>query len=227
MLRKLFKLIFQLVAAAIFLFLGIAAVIIFNGLNDEGQKADCALVAGHEEYVHGQSDAQLDLVVKLYNDGAFPYVIIIGTKWKEIGSNGETMVQYLERHGLPATAIIDNSVEDTARAAAVRVEAIMKSHGFQSVMVVADYYRLTRLKLALNHEGVANVEKSHVGKLQREDALKIGREVAALCDYVGHVYLLPAAEKAKEEAQVGMDKASTEAEKAKDKVNKSLDNMAK
>jgi creatinine amidohydrolase/Fe(II)-dependent formamide hydrolase-like protein len=57
--------------------------------------------------------------------------------------------------------------------------------------------------------------------------LKIGREVVTLYDYLGKVYFLPAAEQVKKEAQVGMDKASADAEKATQKVSKSLDNLAK
>ena len=103
----------------------------------------------------------------------------------------------------------------------------MKSHRFQSVMVVTDYYHMTRTKLALLHEGITEIGKAHVGKLRKEDAWKIGREVVALYDYIGKIYLLPAAKKVKKEALVGVDKAKADAEKTKEKVDKSLDSMAK
>ena len=138
------------------------------------------------------------------------------------------MAEYLEAHGLPSSAIITyNQGEESTQETARIVAEIMKSHQFQSVMIISDYYRITRTKLALTHEGITNIEKAHVGKLQKEDAMKIGREVVALYDYIGKIYLLPAAEKAREEAQVGMDKAKSDAEQAKEKVDKNLDNMAK
>jgi hypothetical protein len=74
---------------------------------------------------------------------------------------------------------------------------------------------------------VAETEKAHVGKFQKEDAWNIGREVVALYDYVGTVYLLPAALKAKDEAKVGLENASADAEKAKAKMGKSLNNLDK
>jgi uncharacterized SAM-binding protein YcdF (DUF218 family) len=226
--RRLFNLIFQLLAVALVVFLLTAVWIVFDGLSDWGEKADVALVTGHTEVVQGTSDPLLDRVVQLYKDGEFPDVIIIGTKWVEIGSeNAVTMAKYLEAHGIPSSAIIDDSVVDTVPETASRVAATMKEHGFQSVMVVADYYRITRIKLALTHEGILELEKAHVGKLQKEDALKIGREEVALYEYIGKVYLLPAAEKVKKEAQVGMSKASIDGEKAKEKMDKSLDNLAK
>jgi uncharacterized SAM-binding protein YcdF (DUF218 family) len=226
--RRLFKLIFQLLAAAIFLFLCVAAAIVFDGLNDAGQKADCALVTGHIESSAGHAaQPSLDYAAKLYNDRVFP-VIIVAVTWKP-GTNDEeeAMSKYLESHGVPADAIILVRRSETTPELTHNVAEMMKARMFQSVMIVTDYYRVSRVKLALSHEGVGDIEKAHVGKLEKEDVLKIGREVVALCDYVGHIYLLPAAEKAREEAKVGMDKASVEAEKAKEKVDKSLDNLAK
>jgi uncharacterized SAM-binding protein YcdF (DUF218 family) len=226
--RRLFKLIFQLIAAAIFLFLCIAAVIVFDGLNDQGQKADCALVTGQLESPWGKAaQPALDRTVKLYNDGEFPVIIVAATRIDGAVNEPDAMAKYLESHGVPANAIFVLHHGGTTAETAQAVATLMKSRMFQSVMIVTDYYSMTRIKLALTHEGVEDVEKAHVGMLQKEDALKIGEAVASLCDYVGHVYLLPAAEKAKEEAQVGLDKASVDAQQAKDKVNKSLDNMAK
>jgi len=226
--RRLFKLIFQLIAAAIFLFLCVAAWIVFDGLNDSGQKADCALVTGHIDSASGHvAQPALDYAAKLYNDRVFPVIIIAATSKPGTNDDEEAMAKYLKSHGVPADAIILVRRSETTPELTHNVVAIMKSLQFQSVMIVADYFRVTRIKLALSHEGVGDIEKAHVGKLEREDVLKIGHEVVALCDYVGHVYLLPAAEKAKEEAKVGMDKASVEAQKAKEKVDKSLDSLAK
>jgi hypothetical protein len=104
---------------------------------------------------------------------------------------------------------------------------MIKAHGFTSVMIVADYYDVARLKLALEHEGIKDVQKVHVGSVRKEDTVKIANSVVALYGYIGHVYLLPEALQVKKEAQVGVDKASVDAEKAKDKVNKDLDSLAK
>jgi uncharacterized SAM-binding protein YcdF (DUF218 family) len=226
--RRLFKLIFQLVAAALFIFLCTVAWILFDGLTDLGEKADVALVIGHSEYSQGKAEQpRLDRVVKLYNDGEFPFIIVSGGTSRSTSDEPAAIAKYLESQGVPANVIIQEHRGVTTAETARFVAEIMKSHQFDSVMVITDYYHVTRTKLALSHEGVAQIQKAHVGKLQKEDAWAIGREVVALYNYVGRVYLLPAAEKAKEEAQVGLDKAKVDAEKAKEKVDKSLDNMAK
>jgi hypothetical protein len=103
----------------------------------------------------------------------------------------------------------------------------MKKHGFGSVMIVTNYYRMTRMKLALEHAGVTDIKKSHLGSVRLHDSWAIAREVFALYAYVGKTFILPAAEKIKEEASSEADKASVEAEKAKDSVNKKLDSLPK
>lgn len=229
--RRLFSIIFQLVAAAIFFFLCTAAWIIFDGLNDSTEKADVGLVTGHEETppgMHGLvAPGKLDRAIQLYNDGDFPFIVVSGSALYSGYDSSKAMAEYLVSKGIPAGAIIEGPEKGSTQETAREIAKIMKSHQFRSVMIVSDYYRMTRTKLALVHAGITEVGKAHVGKLRKEDAWKIGREVVALYDYVGKVYLFPAAEMIKKEAQVGMDKASVDAEKARDSVSKGLDNMTK
>jgi hypothetical protein len=214
--------------AIIFLFICSAAAMVFDGLNDEGDKADVALVTASSASGRGGANPVLDRVVEMHRTGEISSVIVIGSPWKMTGDEDASgMVKYLESHGVPPGNIIHSdhggTMQETSRLAA----EFVKLHGFTTVMIVADYYDITRLKLALEHEGIKDVQKIHVGSVHKEDALKITRAVVALYDYVGKVYLLPEALQVKKEAQVGMDKASIDAQKAKDRVNNSLDNLAK
>jgi len=108
-----------------------------------------------------------------------------------------------------------------------KAAALLKEHDFNSVMIVTDYYHMTRTKLAFIHEGVTSLQKAHIGVLQQSDAEAIGRDVLALFGYVTQVYVLPELEKIKKEAVVGADKAKADVEGAKKKVDKSLDTMPK
>jgi uncharacterized SAM-binding protein YcdF (DUF218 family) len=241
--RKLFNVIFQLVAAALVIFLFTAVWIVFDGLTDLGQKADVALVTD----MNG-----LDRAIKLYNEDEFPFIIVSGSMvrlttvvndgtLRLTGSSTDDeaadMAKYLESHGVPSSAIIEdhlgeNTVETADNVAEIMkttrdVAEIVKSHRFQSVMVVTDYYCVTLTKLALHHEGVPEIQKAHVGKLRKADAWKIGREVVALYAYIGKFYLLPEVEKLKKEALAGLDRVKADAEKAREKVDKSLDSLSK
>jgi vancomycin permeability regulator SanA len=220
--RGFFKLIFQLFGAALIIFLFTAALVVVDGVTDLGEKADVALVVGHSQDNAGEH--LLDRMVKLFNDGDVQLVIVSGSA-PGIEEAPAGMAKYLVSHGIPSSAIIVDHKGNTDPAAAHDTAEIMKSHHFLSVMIVADYYRMTRMKLALKYEGITEVDKAHVGTFQKKDALEVGHEVVALYDYVAREYLLPAAEKVKEEAQVGMDKAKTDAAKAKARVNKGFDTL--
>jgi uncharacterized SAM-binding protein YcdF (DUF218 family) len=233
MIRGLFRLIFKLLVFALIVFALTAVVLVYDGSSDSGDKADVALVTGRVDPLQDKADLpRLDRAIELYHKGEFPVIIVSEPFSARSPETPGDMERYLQNHGVPASAIIQNRAkEDTELNAtgetARDVAAIMRVHGFKSVMVITDYYHVTRVKLALYHEGVENIEKAHVGKLDKTDVWNIGRDVVALYVYVGKVYLSPAAEKAKEEAQVGLEKAKVDAEAAKQKVDKSLDSMAK
>ena len=231
MLRRLFKLIFQLVALALVIFLLTAVWIVFDGLTDLGEKTDVGVVLGRSEHGQGASDplaeARLDRAIKLYDDSQFPIIVVVGSGGGGAYDQPGAMASYLEDHGISSSVIIEARAGidtlDTAR----QLAEIMKQRGFVSVMIVTDYYHVTRTKLALRHEGVSEIKQTHVGFLRKEDAAKIGREVVALYDYIGKLYLLPGAKKVEAEAEVGLEKAKVDAESAKKTVDQRIDSMAK
>jgi uncharacterized SAM-binding protein YcdF (DUF218 family) len=225
---RLFRFVFQLVFVAIVLFLFSAAAMIFDGLNDQGAKAEAALVVDAVVAAKGPN-AVLDRVVEMHRSGEVNSVVVISSKWLGEGQeNGaEGIAKYLEAHGIPSGDIIPSnyggSLQETAHSAA----AIVRTRNLESVMIVADYYDITRFKIALAHEGVKNVQTVHVGTVNKNDAEKIITSLVALYQYVGKVYLLPEAEEVKKEAETGLDKAKIEADHAKEKVDKGLDNLPK
>jgi len=233
--RKFFRFLFGLMTLALLIFVGTAVWISFDGLTDEGDHADVALVPGHAE---GQTDdawpllkTRLDRVVELYKLKQFPTIIVSGAP--NIGTYDETatMVKYLQSQGVPADKIIPDSSGDDGHEMALHVAAIMKSEGFPTLMIVSHYYQITRLKLALRLEGVTPILHAHAGALNKNDAYNIARDDVALCDYLTRYLIIPEAKKlwtkVSAETKVGKDKAAVEAKKMQDSVNKSLDNLAK
>jgi uncharacterized SAM-binding protein YcdF (DUF218 family) len=224
---RLIRFFFQLLLLAVAVVILTGVWIVFDGLHDTISTADVALITCRAPTAGGISQPDLDRVLQLYNQGAFRHVIISGSKLRSGRADPAATAKYLEQNGLSFDNVIvdtnGDSTLDTARATA----RIMKTRGFDAIMIVGDYYRMTRMKLALRHENVVDIQNAHVGSFQKEDVMNIGREIFALYEYIGKYYLLPGAEKIKEEAAVGADKAKVEAEKAKDSVDKKLDNMPK
>jgi uncharacterized SAM-binding protein YcdF (DUF218 family) len=213
-------------AVAALCFVGITVLlVIFDGLNDVGDSADAALVVGRDDGT--VDDAQLERAAKLYKDGEFHQIIVSSASEYPSFDAQAAMTKSLEEHHVPSSAIIEDSgAKDTAEMAH-DVAELMKDHNFTSVMIVSDYYRMTRIKLALLHAGVASIAKSHVGQASIGDAWPIAREVGALYSYFYHTFIAPTAEKVKQEATTEADKASKEAQKARDSVNNQLDKLPK
>lgn len=227
--RGFLRLIFQLIIAALIIFVLTGLWIICDGLSDLGEHADVALVCapGNQQENKSLMETRLNRAIELYNDNEFPCMVVSGVTERGHSDEAATMARYLETHGIPAKGIIEDHRGDNTQDTARNLAEIMKQRHFHSVMIVTDYFHITRTKLALRHEGISDIQKAHVGKLQQTDAFPIAREVVAFYVYLGRFYLLPEAEKAREEAKVGEEKIKTEAEKAKEKVDKSLNSMAK
>jgi hypothetical protein len=224
---RFFKLILQLVGSAVIIFMFTIGLVCMDGLIDQGEKADAALVLGGSQATRRGSDPMLDRVVKRYSNGDFVLIIVNDFVSRPTEDQGGLMVSYLEKHGVDPGAIVQLHSGDNVPVTARQVVSIMKNHQLQSVMLIADYYRITRMKIALYHEGISAIDKSHVGTFRQEDLVDVAHEVIALYDYVARAFVFPTAEKLKNEAQVEMDKAKADAAKTKDKAAHSLDTLPK
>jgi uncharacterized SAM-binding protein YcdF (DUF218 family) len=213
-------------AVVVVCFVAISVVfVIFDGLNDVGDRADTALVVQQSD--SAQTDALLGHAADLYKGGKFHHIIIAAAgSFPSFAAQAE-MTKYLEDHHVPSSAIIEDSGAADYAVMAHDVSGVMKRQAMSSVMIISDYYCMTRLKLALLHAGVSNVAKSHVGTAGLGDAWPIVCEVGALYQYIFRTYLMPAAEKFKDEASSAADKASQEAGKARNEVDKKLDSLPK
>jgi vancomycin permeability regulator SanA len=242
MIRGFFDLIFRLLSLLILIFIATAIWIVFDGLNDHGDRASVAVVPGTAILRDGLPGpilrARLDRAIELYQAGKFPLIIVSGAT--KLGGYDEpsVMANYLVEHEVPRTAIIQDKLGANTNDTGMDVAKIMATRRLQSAMIVSNYYHITRLKLALQHAGVHDVQQMHVGVVNKDDAFMLGREVVALYYYLGRFYLIPAAEKARSEAEVAgkeikkdaektSDKASQDADAAKKKVNDGLDSLKK
>jgi uncharacterized SAM-binding protein YcdF (DUF218 family) len=223
--RRLIGFLIKLVASALCFVAITVVLIIFDGLNDAGDSADVALVVGRDDGT--AADAALERAAKLYKDGEFRQIIVCAASSYPAFDEQAKMTKYLEEHQVPSSSIIEDSGAADTGEMAHDVAELMKDRGFGSVMIISDYYRMSRLKLALLHAGVTSIAKSHVGIASLQDAVPIVREVCALYTYLYRTFIVPTAEKVKQEAATEASKASEQAEKARDSVDKKLDSLPK
>jgi uncharacterized SAM-binding protein YcdF (DUF218 family) len=223
--RRLISLFIKLAVSALCFVAITVILIVLDGLNDVGENADVALVVGQEDAT--QANAELEHAAKLYKDGEFRQVIVSSAGAYPSFAGQAAMTKFLEEHHVPSSAIIEESGGTNTEEMAGNVAEILRNHGVASVMIISDYYRMTLLKMALLHAGVSNIAKSHVGTASFQDAVPITREVFALYSYLYRIFLLPTAEKVKQEAATEASKASAEAQKAKENVDQKLNALPK
>jgi vancomycin permeability regulator SanA len=222
--RRFIMFLVKLAVAALCFVAITVLLVIFDGLNDKGDSADVALVIGRDD---GNNDPQLERAGRLYKDGEFHHIIVCVPNSFPAFNAQAAMTRYLEDHHVPSSAIIEDSGAEDSAVMARDVEQLMSQHTMVSVMIIADYYRMSRIKFALLHAGVSSIAKSHVGSVSFEDTAPIAREVWAIYTFFFRTFIMPAADKIKQEASTAADKASQEAGKAKDTVNQKLDTLPK
>lgn len=224
MIRRFFRLLSQLISLAFIAFVLTAAYIVYDGLNDKGGPADCAVVLGHAVKADGQPGLilreRLDRAVQVYRDRKAPLIIVSGGQHLDAPDEAAAMAKYLEAHQVPAEVIVEDHKGDNTADTARNVAAIMRARKLRSVMIVSHYYHITRTKMALQHAGIIQVSQVHVGTATRADIYTIAREVVALYYYLVKDYVEPAAAKAvvqaADEAQKLKGQIQSEADKTKD-----------
>jgi vancomycin permeability regulator SanA len=143
-------------------------VISVDGLVDNAQKADVALVLGNavrpDSSMSGSLRTRMEKTLELYQKGLFTKVIVSsGT-----GSNGipepYIMKQYLVRNGVPDSAVIMDNQGLNTYMTARNYDSMRKIYNFQSVLVISQFYHITRCKLALRRFGITQNVYSAAGE---------------------------------------------------------------
>jgi vancomycin permeability regulator SanA len=165
-----------------------AALIVADGLTDDIQAADVAIVPGNTVEKDGHPSerlrARLDQTVALYRQGLFPDVIVSGGVGSEGFDEAEVMKRYLIEKGLPEGSIHVDSGGATTRLTARNASRMMRENGWQSAMVVTQYFHVPRTRLALKRSGVTPVFSAHAQYFERRDVYSIAREVAGYGAYL-------------------------------------------
>ena len=165
-----------------------AALIVADGLSDDIHAADVAIVPGNTVENDGRPSARLrarlDQVVTLYRPGLFPDVIVSGGVGREGFDEAEVMKRYLVENGVPASHIYVDSGGATTYLTAKNASRMMKENGWQSALVVSQYFHISRMRLALKRSGVTPVFSAHAQYFELRDVYSIAREVIGYGAYL-------------------------------------------
>ena len=153
-------------------------IIVNDGLNDNPIKSDYAVVFGTTVNVDGTlSDrlkSRLDKGMELYNNGMAPKIFVSGGLGIEGHYEGTKMADYLILKGVnKADILIDDKGNNTKLTVKNFVAKYPKS---SRVIVVSQFYHISRAKLAFKNGGVNNVTAVHANQFFVRDLYGLFRE---------------------------------------------------
>lgn len=170
----------------LFYFLGHGLIISIDGLVDENQKAEYAIVLGSKVHEDGTLSERLKSRVhkgfELIESGHCNNIIVSGGLGKEGYYEGSKMADYLLKLGVDSNKIIIDNLGNTTHLTAVNAKKIIDLN--TSIIVVSQYFHVSRCKLALRQEGFTEVTGAHSHHFEWRDAMGIFREFFAYYKYL-------------------------------------------
>ncbi len=179
--RFLFRLLLAVAVPASLLLAWVAL-----GLRHGNDHADCIFVPGAAVWRNRQpSDAleyRLQHALHLYRQGRAPVIVVAG------GGSGnyaeaEVMAEWLIEKGVPADAIIKETLSNITRENAANAAPLLHRRGLRSALVCTQWFHVTRASLCLEQEGINTQPAPCGGKLLLREPWFVAREMAALPVY--------------------------------------------
>lgn len=163
------------------------AAILADGLTDEEEKADVAVVLGNQVFPDGRPSprlaARLDAALAVHRAGLAPVLLVSGGTGKEGRDEAMVMRDYLVARGVPDSAIVVDSEGWTTGHTARNAATWMRERGLTRAIVVTQYFHVARSRLALEQCGVRIVTGAHPRFFEWGDLYSIAREVAGWYAY--------------------------------------------
>ncbi len=146
-------------------FLAHSAFTVWDGLHDEFQAADAAIVLGNRVQQNGQPSpvlkSRLDTVLTLYRVGTVKKVIVSGGIGREGFDEAKVMQNYLTEQGVPVENILADHEGNNTFLTAQHTQQLMRQEQLHSIIIVTHYYHISRVRLALERFGVRNIYAVH------------------------------------------------------------------
>lgn len=176
-----------LCVAGFLLTLCAAAYIAADGLSDRLEPADLAVVLGNKVEPDGRPSARLaarlDRALEVYRAGLVKEILVSGGTGSEGYDEARAMGDYLVAHGVPAAAVRrDPGGFDTWLTARHTAELMRQRH-LTSVIIVSQFFHITRTRMALRRFGVTSISNAHARIWELRDPWSLLREVLGCADY--------------------------------------------
>ena len=167
-------------------FLAHAFFIIWDGTRAPTSPADYLLILGNKVELDGNPSprlaARLNEGLNLYRTGFGKKMIVSGGIGLEGYNEASVMKKYLIARGIAASDIVEDSLGVTTEASAKNyIQMGLKDH---SVILVSQYYHLTRSKMLFGRNGAHSVQSASCNYVEWRDVYSIIREFLAFYWYL-------------------------------------------
>ncbi|MFY1045709.1 YdcF family protein [Chryseobacterium sp. GP-SGM7] len=157
--------------------------IVSDGLSDKGTIADVAVILGNKVNEDGtlseRLEKRLETAVDLYRNHRVKKLIVSGGLGKEGFYEGSKMKEYLISKNIPDSVITVDNKGDNTRLSVENTLEIQKKYSFKSIIVVSQYFHVTRTKKLFEEKGFEDVNSVSPRYFEWRDFYSILREFPA------------------------------------------------
>lgn len=182
------KIYIKIILIVIIFLVSTAILIVSDGLIDNINKSELIVILGNKVELNGvpslRLKSRLDKGYDLYMKRFAPLILVSGGIGKEGYDEAEVMKNYLINLGIPKEVIITDSKGIDSFNTALNTKQILTERSLNSVLVVSNYYHISRTKLAFKKSGIEKVYGAHANYFEIRDLYSIPREV------IGYYYYL-------------------------------------
>ncbi|MGK6341652.1 YdcF family protein [Chryseobacterium sp. DT-3] len=185
---KTLKRTFEILITIMLLWLcGHLIYIIVDGLTDKNMHADIAVILGNTVNEEGTLSERLEKRVEcglnLYRYGRVKKILVSGGLGKEGFYEGDKMKEYLIKNKVSDSIIIVDNFGNNTLATVNNTLKLKDSLNFQSLIVVSQYFHLTRTKMLFRKQHFKNVSSVSPQYFELRDIYSLLREFVAY--YIG------------------------------------------
>jgi len=157
--------------------------ITWDGLRDGQQQADIGVILGNKVNEDGTLSERLAqrlaCGLALYRSGRVPCLLVSGGLGKEGFYEGTKMREYLRAHGVPDAVIIVDNDGNTTQQTVRNTARLRTALHIRSVLVVSQFYHISRTKLLFRQAGFADVSGASPSYFEWRDLYSLLREFVA------------------------------------------------
>jgi vancomycin permeability regulator SanA len=157
--------------------------ITIDGLTDKNKHADIAVILGNTVNEDGtlskRLEKRMECGLNLYRSGRVKKIVVSGGLGKEGFYEGDKMKEYLIKNKVPDSVIIVDNFGNNTLATVNNTLKLKDSLHFQSLIVVSQYFHLTRTKMLFRKQNFKNVSSVSPQYFEMRDLYSLLREFVA------------------------------------------------